>query len=134
MFNEESIYIFNNVQLNNITTNSNYLLYFINHNIILKQVKFKDINCLGDENDSSLILFDSGENDNQLILNDIVIDNNKSNGSLIQIIGNSCQLAVSNSKIENVISYGPIIKCTCDKVIIIIKYIIKKNNIFTKIY
>ena len=116
LFNEQSSFVFNNVHLKNITTNSNYLLYITNHNTTIENTIFNNINCLGDESESSIILFNSGEINNELKLNYIKVDDNKSNGSFIKILGNSCHLSVNNSIIQNITAFGSIIKCICSEV------------------
>ncbi|ORX57107.1 hypothetical protein BCR36DRAFT_395258 [Piromyces finnis] len=55
LFNEESDYYFDNINLNNVITNSKYLFYFLNHNIVITNFYAENIQCLGDEIDTSLI-------------------------------------------------------------------------------
>jgi len=116
LFYEESIFTFNNIKLNNITTNSEALLHFINSNIEINHLEANNILCIGDGDATSFLLYNSYESDSQLFINDLNISNSKSNGPFIKILGESNNVIIENSNIENVESFGSIIKNASNKV------------------
>ncbi|OUM68060.1 hypothetical protein PIROE2DRAFT_4344 [Piromyces sp. E2] len=116
LLNEESQCTLNNIKIDNVKSNGRALLYFINNNIIINNSEFDNINCMGDINYSSLILFNSEDANVKLNLNNIVIKNSNSNGPLIKIDGNSNEFLIKNSKISKISSYGPIIEVLSKKV------------------
>jgi len=89
---------------NNININKNYV---------------ENISCIGEESNASYILFDSGEEKNKLSINNSIIKNSNSNGSFIQIIGESSELILKNTTFDNIISFGSIIKSESKMVLII---------------
>ncbi|OUM67071.1 hypothetical protein PIROE2DRAFT_5559, partial [Piromyces sp. E2] len=70
---------------------------------------FKDIICIGESDNSSLIRFKSSDYGNTLNMTNITIDNCSSNGDLIIIEGSDSTILQSNLIIKNVTSYGSII-------------------------
>ncbi|OUM63858.1 hypothetical protein PIROE2DRAFT_9527 [Piromyces sp. E2] len=119
LFNEESTYEFNNIKFYNIISNSKSILYFIYNDVILNNIEFNNITSIGDNSDASFILYDSSENKGKIEINKLNGNNSLSNGSFIKIIGNSNSIIINNSSINNIISYGPVIKVSSEKVIII---------------
>jgi len=103
--------------MKNITTNSKNLFYFINHNIAITNFNAEDIYCIGDERDTSLIIFDSGGNQKkELFMKNFNVKNSLSNGPLIKIEGNFSEIYGDNINIDNVKVYGSIIECISYKV------------------
>ncbi|OUM63051.1 hypothetical protein PIROE2DRAFT_61520 [Piromyces sp. E2] len=70
----------------------------------------ENIQCVGDVDKSSFLIFDSGEARKTININNLNIINGKSNGPFIKIMGNLCEVHINNSEIQNVKSYGSIIK------------------------
>jgi len=91
-------------------------LSFLYNDVIIDNIEVTDVKCIGENGNTSFILFDSGENSKKLSISNSKIINNKSNDSFIKIIGYSNDLIIENTKINNIVSYGPIIKNTSTKV------------------
>jgi len=120
LFNEETTAIFNNVNINNIRTNSNPVFNVQLNDLILNNVNIQDIYCLGSGSDSSLFVLDSGENDNKFSLKNINIKNCISNSSFIKIKGEHNEVEIEDTTIDNIVSYGTIIDNQSKHVCIII--------------
>lgn len=116
LFNEESRYTLTNVKLNNINTNSKALLYFIYNNVTINKLTLEKIHCRGDIDDSSGILFDSGEEKKKLYITNLKISRCISNGSFIKIKGESNDIIIEKSDIRYSELYGPVIENTSKKV------------------
>jgi len=58
-----------------IITNGESLFKFIYKNIKLNNIKLYNVTNVGDINDSSIIYFDSGDENKSLIVNNINIEN-----------------------------------------------------------
>jgi len=112
LFNDESLYKFNNIKLDYIGTSSKAIFYFSYNDIYMNKIYGSNISCSGDIGDSSFILFDSGEDNKKLYINDMHIFQGLLNGSLIKIKGiNSdvsitysdfCYINTSGSVLENI--------------------------------
>jgi len=116
LFNEESNYIFNNISLQHIFTNSNALFYFFYNNVFIHKMKVEDVKCIGNANDSTFIRFESNEKTNLLEIDDLNIKNVFSHGSFITFEGPSNQLILKNSNIYYSNFYGPFLKKKSEKV------------------
>jgi len=128
LFNSENLVTMNNVQINDININSKALLHSTYKNLNINNLKIMDIKCTGDSGESSLILFDSGELLKNMTLSNITIKRCIANGPLIRIMGDTNEIFLNDTIIENNKSYGSIIKNTSSKVTInlyIYKFIIK---------
>jgi len=84
----------------------------------MNNIEFSNITCTGDNGDASFILYDSGENEKIIEINNLKGNYSQSNGPFIKIIGNSNSVIINDSSINNIISYGPIIEISSEKVII----------------
>jgi len=104
----ESIYIFNNISVSNIITNGYGLFKFENKNAQFNNVRLDNVKNVGDINDSSIIYFDSGDENKTLIFDNINITNCESNGNIIKILGNINRVEIKDSEISNNNSYGSI--------------------------
>ncbi|ORX64425.1 hypothetical protein BCR32DRAFT_273116 [Anaeromyces robustus] len=124
LFNKESLYKFTNITVKNIDSNSKALFSFLNNNINFNNVIIENVKCFGDEENSSLLLFDSGENEKKIYINNLNINNCISNGSFIIIKGDSSIFTLKNSNINNVLSYGSIINNESKK----IKFMVLNSN------
>jgi len=82
----------------------------------MNTVEFSNITCVGDSGDSSFILYDSGETNGKISIDNLKGKFSQSNGPFIKIIGNSNSFIINNSTMNNIQSYGPIIKVSSDKV------------------
>ena len=120
LFNEESWYTFDNVKLENIKANAKALLHFIYKDTYINNFEVNNISCVGDSEDSSIILFDSSELGNSLSINNLNIKNSSSNGSFIKIIGNASEVTINNSNLNGLISYGSLINNLSTKVLLLI--------------
>ena len=85
-------------------------MYFIYNNVVIDNLEVEDIKCVGDDDKSSFLLFDSGEDKKSLNINKLSIKNGVSNGGFIKINGYSNKLVISNSFINNIKSSGSIIE------------------------
>jgi len=110
LFERESEFIFSHIKLSNIKTSSNSVFYCIYHNLIIDTMEVDNIKCMDDTEHTSFIVFDSGENNNKLIIKNLTIQNSYSNGSVIKINGESNEINVIDSNINHVTSYDSIIK------------------------
>ena len=86
------------------------------NNIEIENLEANNVSCLGEGDDTSFILFDSGENENILSLRNMKINNCMSNGSFIKILGINNNILIENSNFINNYSYGPIIDNNSNKV------------------
>jgi len=123
LFNGESWYNFNNVKMKNIKANAKALLHFIYKDTYINNLEADNISCVGDSEDTSIILFDSNELGNSLTINNLNIKNSSSNGSFIKIIGNTSEVTIKNSNLNGLISYGSLID----------NLSIKSNNIISNL-
>ncbi|ORX45341.1 hypothetical protein BCR36DRAFT_358228, partial [Piromyces finnis] len=110
LFEKESLYSLNNVKLTHIKTNSIAILHFIYNNISLNNIEVEDIQCIGDSDNTSFILFNSGEKYKYLDITNMKIQNSISNGPFIKICGDNNEISIKNSFIKNIRSYGSIIE------------------------
>lgn len=120
LFDEQSYYVMNDIVLKRITTNSKALLYFIYNNVSLNNIEAKDIKCVGDNDNSSFILFDGGDYEKEISINNLIISNNVSNGPFIKIVGQASKLIINDSNIDNIKSAGPIIEIKSKEVLFIL--------------
>jgi len=123
------------VKLNNIVTNSKAILHFIYNDIYIDNLEVDNVHCIGDIDNTSLILFNSGELHKQLSINNSIIKNSITNGSFIKILGDTNEIIINNTNINNIKAYGQIIENSSNKVNI--KYyiiLLKKKKKKKKIY
>ena len=116
LFNSENSISINNVKIRNINSNSNALLHFLYKNFSIKDLSISDIKCTGDSGESSLILFNSGEASHKLDISNLSVKKCSTNGPLISITGDSNEVFVKDSVIEDNISFGTGIKNDSTKV------------------
>jgi len=116
LFGEEGKYAFDNIRLSNIRSNSKALLKFIYSDIYINNMEVENIRCIGDRNDTSFILYDTGENVMKISINNLVIKNSISNGPFIKIKGNTSKVNFENFNLVNITSYGSIIDNLSKKV------------------
>jgi len=119
LLNEESQYNLKNVKINDVKSNGKALLYFINNDITITNCEMENINCNGDINYSSLILYDSMESNKKISLNNVIIKNVNSNGPMIKIDGDLSEFSLENAKITENVSYGPIFENISKKVLLL---------------
>ncbi|ORX76880.1 hypothetical protein BCR32DRAFT_270994 [Anaeromyces robustus] len=105
----EAKYDFEDVVFFNITVNSQAMINNMYNSISFKNCIFEKITCVGDMDNSSIILFNSDNIDNTLNMDNIVIRRCVSNGDLIRIIGKALTINLMNTFVEDNISYGPIL-------------------------
>ncbi|ORX81129.1 hypothetical protein BCR32DRAFT_293444 [Anaeromyces robustus] len=129
LFGEESTYYINNVNLENIKSNSKAVLYFLYKNISINNLNIKNITCNGDDGYASFLLFDSGEEMKKLTINNFYAKDGLFNDSFIKIRGETNEISLNDSTIKNIISYGSIIKNESKKTISIINNVNFKDNI-----
>ena len=123
------------MKLNNIVTNSKAILHFIYNDIYIDNLEVDNVHCIGDIDNTSLILFNSGELHKQLSINNSIIKNSITNGSFIKILGDTNEIIINNTNINNIKAYGQIIENSSNKVNI--KYyiiLLKKKKEKKKIY
>jgi len=116
LFNSENTITLNNVYIYDINLNSKSLIYSLYKNLIINDLKIENIKCTGDSGESSLILFDSGELSQIIDISNLNINDCTSNGPLIRIIGDTNQIYIKDSYIDNNNSFGSIIKNTSSNV------------------
>ncbi|ORX79036.1 hypothetical protein BCR32DRAFT_246689 [Anaeromyces robustus] len=109
LFNEESIYSFRNVTFKDITVNSKSIIDILYNSITFDNCFFSNILCNGESEHSSLLTFTSSDYGNALKMNNVTIENSKSNGNLILIKGNMSNIELSNLNINKIYSYGSVI-------------------------
>jgi len=85
------------------------MIEIVYKNATFNNCTFKNISCVGDSEDSSLIKYTSSDYGNSLILDGITIKNCNSNGDLIVINGNNSFVNISNVTINDVSSYGSLL-------------------------
>ncbi|OUM56157.1 hypothetical protein PIROE2DRAFT_19370, partial [Piromyces sp. E2] len=139
LFSDNSIYWINNVKINNITTNAKTLFHFNNQKPIYNDWRYSNmveinhlsvnkIKCTGDESDSSLILFDTMDIKQSLVMNDITVQNSSLNGPLIKIKGQASNFTLENSYFKNIVTYGPIIENKSKSKVIINNTVFDSNT------
>jgi len=116
LFSDESKFILDQVNFSNIKTNSKALLYFTHNNIILNNITAENITCYGDNDNSSFILFDSGEIKKSIYIRNFQAKKCISNGPFIKVRGALNKFRLTKSSINAVKSYGPIIENLSEKV------------------
>jgi len=77
--------------------------------LTLNNCLFNNILCNGDREDSSLIVFESSTNGNNINISNTIINNCKSNGDLITFRGDLSNIQFSNISIIENSSYGSIL-------------------------
>lgn len=116
LFEEEASYKMSNIKINEIHNNSKALLKFLHNNVTIENSEFNKVLCVGDNNDSSLILFNSDELNTNLIIDNSNFKDNKSNGPMILFKGNENNILIQNTNMDSNKSYGPLIKNISSKV------------------
>ncbi|OUM59253.1 hypothetical protein PIROE2DRAFT_15246, partial [Piromyces sp. E2] len=109
LFMDQAKFIFLNDTFSDITSSSKTVFDLMYNSVVMKNCIIKNVLCNGDGDNSSLIIFDSGDNNDILDLNNVTIENCKTNGDLIMINGNNSSIKLSNIKINNIHSYGSVI-------------------------
>ncbi|OUM63926.1 hypothetical protein PIROE2DRAFT_9457, partial [Piromyces sp. E2] len=107
LFGEDSSYIFNNVKLNDINSNSKGLLSFNNKESIINNMEVNNIKLTGE--DSSFIYLDHSEYHRNLYINNIEFKDCLSNGALFEFHGSNNEIKLENSSFQSVKSYQPLI-------------------------
>jgi len=116
LFNAESSYTFTNVTFNDILTSSRSMIEITYKNASFNNCTFKNILCIGESDDSSLIRFTSSEYGNTLNLTHVTIEKCNSNGDFIVIDGNNSIINISNIIINEIYSYGSLLNNKSTKV------------------
>jgi len=106
--------------MKNTKANSKTLLHFIYKDTYINNIEAGNISCVGDSEDTSIILFDSSDLGNSLSINNLNIKNSLSNGSFIKITGNTSNVTIKNSNLNGLTSYGSLIDNLSIKVLILI--------------
>ena len=101
--------------MENVTANAKSLFHFTNKNAKFDYVYFDHVNNVGDINESSLIQFESINNDNFIILDHVYFNNCMTNGNSIYFKGYNNE--IKNTIISDNISYGPTISILSPEVI-----------------
>ena len=109
LFSEESKYEFYNSNFVDITTNSKSMIGIIYNSLSLNGCNFENILLNGDSDDSSLITFISGDNENSVIIKNTSFKNCQSNGDLLVINGNNTFIEIDNIILNNISSYGSLL-------------------------
>ena len=123
MFNPENKIILNNVSINDINLNSNALIYSLYRDLIISNLDIQNIKCIGNNDKSSLIMFNSGALSQKMEISNSNVSNCLTNGSLINITGNDNEINIKDTTIDDNTSYGSGIINSSSKVKYI--YIIK---------
>ena len=100
-----------------IEVNSKALINIIYNDIFLDNIEIENVRCIGDERDTSFLLFNSGDTKKKMHINGLNVKNCRLNGSFIKIEGNSNELELNNMNINNIISYGPILESISENVL-----------------
>ncbi|ORX63531.1 hypothetical protein BCR32DRAFT_273406 [Anaeromyces robustus] len=129
LFEEESNYNFTNVKFKDIKSNGKAFLLFLHNNITINNVEIENASCVGDSGDTSFIIFDTGESEKSLNINNLNLKNSLSNGPFIKIKGFSSKVTIKNSNINNVRSYGSVIENTSIKAYIEMTNFTFYNNV-----
>jgi len=106
--------------MEDIKISSGSMINILFNSVSFKNCNFKNIVCIGESDNSSLIRFQSCDYGNTLNIKDVTINKCFSNGDLITIEGNNSSIIMSNLIINNVSSYGSIINDLSLKVCLII--------------
>jgi len=109
---DETNYTFSHVNFFSVTMNSKALIMSSHRNLTIEYCRFTDVICNGNENDSSIIHYDSGDNKRSLIINKSSFSNIITNGPIIKIKGEHNNVTINLLEINNVNSYGPLIENT----------------------
>jgi len=128
LFNSENLVTMNNVQIKDININSKALLHTTYRSLNITNSKITDIKCTGDSGESSLILFDSGELLQNMVLSNIIIKRCIANGPLVKIMGDTNEIFINDTTIEDNKSYGSIIKNISSKSGLSISDLTYSNN------
>jgi len=109
LFNIETSYTFTNAEFKDIKMSSKSMIETIYKNISFDGCTFKNILCIGENNDASLIEFTSSDYGNTLSMNNVSIEKCNTNGDFIAIDGNNSNINISNIKINEINSYGSLL-------------------------
>ncbi|ORX50769.1 hypothetical protein BCR36DRAFT_397449 [Piromyces finnis] len=118
LFKEDSFYSLNKIKLTDITTNYIAVFQFFQNNVNIENMEVENIQCVGDTDRTSFLLYDSGEDKKTININNVSIKNSISNGPFIKIKGDISEINMNNVNIKSVRSYGSIIKDLSTKSII----------------
>jgi len=118
LFSDESLYTFTNVTFNDILTSSKSMIEITYRNATFNDCTFKNILCIGESEDSSLIKFTSSDYGNTLNMNNIIIEKCNSNGDFIVFNGNDSTINISNITINEIYSYGSLLNNKATKSIL----------------
>ncbi|OUM58114.1 hypothetical protein PIROE2DRAFT_16695, partial [Piromyces sp. E2] len=110
LFNEKSIYSIKNSVFKDITTNSKTLIYVEFNDLLIENCSFNNIILNGDADYSSLINFYSNEYGNSFTIKTTNFYDNVSNGEFIIINGDNSNVIFTNMTVNNIHSYGSLIK------------------------
>eukprot|EP00833_Pecoramyces_ruminatium_P011725 jgi/Orpsp1_1/1185757/evm.model.c7180000095105.1 len=126
LFNEESIYEFSNISFSNISSNSKGLIMVNQRSASFINCKFNNIIC---NDDSSIIIFNSNNKENSLIINNSEFINCQTNDDFLRIEGTSTSVEISNTKFNTITSFGSIINNISFNTDFLIKNVEIHNNI-----
>jgi hypothetical protein len=129
LFGEESRYILDDITLFNIKTNSKALLYFIYNDIYINNLKANNIYCLGESGTTSFILFDSGEDKKELTIKNMNAYDFVLNGPFLKVEGDLSEVKLDYVNINDMKSYGSIIKINSRKSNTVISNMTFYNNV-----
>jgi len=116
LFNPENKIILNNIDINDITLNSNALIYSLYRDLIISNLDIQNIKCIDDNDKSSLIIFNSGALLQKMEISNSNVSNCLTNGPLISITGNDNEINIKDTAIDNNTSYGSGIMNSSSKV------------------
>jgi len=122
LINKYSNITITNVTLDNVYTNSKALFHIIKTNASVNNLTVKNLKCVGDADDSSLILFDAVEGHHELRISHFMAEHCQSNGPLIKLIGNSVRMTFRYASVNNLKIYGSVIESKSPKTEIVMKY------------
>jgi len=110
LFHEDSYYSLNNVSFKNIKTNSKAVMVFYQNDVDINGMKVENIQCVGDIDKTSFLLFDSGEVFKTINIKNLLVENSVSNGPFIIFKGEKININIKDSQLHNIKSYGSIMK------------------------
>jgi len=108
----------NNITIDNISTNYKSIFEINYRNIELYNVDISNINLYDDVNNALLFSINAGNNDINMIFENVNLLNVTSNGNIISIKGYKMNIQFNNVNVNNTISNGAFMYSVADNVII----------------